>query len=53
MFSRAGRFDKEENAARAHDLVSLKFWGDAAQTNFPVCCDNYFYVVISTKHILE
>ncbi|XP_024031169.1 AP2-like ethylene-responsive transcription factor PLT1 [Morus notabilis] len=31
-----GRFDQEENAARAHDLVSLKFWGTSAQTNFPI-----------------
>ncbi|KAL5545557.1 hypothetical protein UlMin_005244 [Ulmus minor] len=31
-----GRYDSEENAARAHDLVSLRFWGTAAQTNFPI-----------------
>nr|XP_015899017.2 AP2-like ethylene-responsive transcription factor BBM [Ziziphus jujuba var. spinosa] len=31
-----GRFEKEENAARAHDMVSLKFWGTSAQTNFPI-----------------
>ncbi|PON58115.1 AP2/ERF transcription factor [Parasponia andersonii] len=33
---RTRRFDKEENAARAHDLVSLKFWGTSIQTNFPI-----------------
>ncbi|XP_062119285.1 AP2-like ethylene-responsive transcription factor PLT1 [Humulus lupulus] len=31
-----GRFDREENAARAHDLVSLKFWGTSVQTNFQI-----------------
>ncbi|KAL2320813.1 hypothetical protein Fmac_029782 [Flemingia macrophylla] len=30
-----GKFDKEENAARAHDLVALKLLESNAKTNFP------------------
>ncbi|CAK9159291.1 unnamed protein product [Ilex paraguariensis] len=31
-----GRFSNEVEAARAHDLLSLKYWGDEAKTNFPI-----------------
>ncbi|KAK7336600.1 hypothetical protein VNO77_17146 [Canavalia gladiata] len=30
-----GKFNKDENAARAHDLVALKLGGSSAKTNFP------------------
>ncbi|KAK2996039.1 hypothetical protein RJ640_019517 [Escallonia rubra] len=30
-----GTFDTEEEAAKAHDLFSLKYWGAVAPTNFP------------------
>nr|XP_010939919.1 AP2-like ethylene-responsive transcription factor AIL1 isoform X2 [Elaeis guineensis] len=31
-----GGYDKEEKAARAYDLASLKYWGPAAHINFPL-----------------
>ncbi|KAM7500204.1 hypothetical protein LguiA_024618 [Lonicera macranthoides] len=34
--STQGTFDTEEEAAKAHDLVSLKYWGSEARTNFPI-----------------
>ncbi|RLN04358.1 hypothetical protein C2845_PM13G12500 [Panicum miliaceum] len=30
-----GGYDNEEKAARAYDLVALKYWGPSAPTNFP------------------
>ncbi|KAK7336599.1 hypothetical protein VNO77_17145 [Canavalia gladiata] len=32
---RTSEFDKEEEAARAHDLMALKLQGSSAKTNFP------------------
>ncbi|PRQ44585.1 putative transcription factor AP2-EREBP family [Rosa chinensis] len=29
-------FREEEQAARAHDLAALKYWGDSTPLNFPV-----------------
>ncbi|XP_040372950.1 uncharacterized protein LOC121052297 [Rosa chinensis] len=31
-----GGFREEEQAARAHDLAALKYWGDSTPLNFPV-----------------
>ncbi|XP_008787841.2 AP2-like ethylene-responsive transcription factor AIL7 [Phoenix dactylifera] len=31
-----GGYDKEEKAARAYDLASLRYWGPAANINFPL-----------------
>ncbi|KAF3322656.1 AP2-like ethylene-responsive transcription factor AIL7 [Carex littledalei] len=36
---RQGGYDKEEKAARAYDLVAIKYWGVSAVTNFPI--ENY------------
>ncbi|KAK2378946.1 Integrase-type DNA-binding superfamily protein [Trifolium repens] len=32
------RFKSEVEAARAHDLIAIKMWGDSTITNFPVSC---------------
>ena len=32
-----GGFDCEEDAARAYDLASLKYWGRAIETNVSLC----------------
>lgn len=34
-FRHVGRFDREEDAARAFDREALRLWGDAAFLNFP------------------
>ncbi|KAM2229912.1 hypothetical protein ACFX1S_014380 [Malus domestica] len=33
---KTGGFDREEDAARAHDLLALKLWGKSAGLNFPL-----------------
>ncbi|GMI89158.1 PLETHORA 1 [Hibiscus trionum] len=33
---RQGGYDKEDKAARAYDLATLKYWGTSTTTNFPV-----------------
>jgi hypothetical protein len=32
----AGAYRNEEEAAQAHDLAALKYWGTTVYTNFPV-----------------
>ena len=32
----SGAYDEEESAARAYDLVAIKYWGTTNFTNFPV-----------------
>lgn len=33
-----GKFSTEIEAAKAHDIVAIKIWGEStAHTNFPVC----------------
>ncbi|KAL2326976.1 hypothetical protein Fmac_020403 [Flemingia macrophylla] len=36
---KSGGFKTEEEAAKAHDLIAIKMWGDYGFTNFPV--ENY------------
>ncbi|KAI5418527.1 hypothetical protein KIW84_042960 [Lathyrus oleraceus] len=43
-----GGYDSEENAARAHDLAALKYWGPTATTNFPV--SDYAKEIEEMKH---
>lgn len=33
----AGAYDGEKDAAGAHDLAALKYWGPTTPLNFPVC----------------
>ncbi|XP_022958273.1 LOW QUALITY PROTEIN: AP2-like ethylene-responsive transcription factor PLT1 [Cucurbita moschata] len=49
--SRKGRqgYDKEDKAARAYDLVALKYWGTSTTTNFPI--SNYEKEVEEMKHM--
>ncbi|KAE9620460.1 putative transcription factor AP2-EREBP family [Lupinus albus] len=44
-----GGYDKEEKAARAYDLVSLKYWGISTTTNFPI--SNYEKEMDEMKHM--
>lgn len=37
----AGAFSNEIDAARAHDMVSIKISGLHTLINFPVCCRRY------------
>ncbi|XP_019465199.1 PREDICTED: AP2-like ethylene-responsive transcription factor PLT2 [Lupinus angustifolius] len=44
-----GGYDKEEKAARAYDLASLKYWGISTTTNFPI--SNYEKEIDEMKHM--
>ncbi|CAL0329172.1 unnamed protein product [Lupinus luteus] len=46
---RQGGYDKEEKAARAYDLASLKYWGISTTTNFPI--SNYEKEIDEMKHM--
>ncbi|GLJ42117.1 hypothetical protein SUGI_0872090 [Cryptomeria japonica] len=46
-----GRFDEEEKAARAYDLVALKYWDQSALTNFPI--ENYERELEQMKNMSE
>ncbi|XWS71135.1 hypothetical protein CRYUN_Cryun03dG0112600 [Craigia yunnanensis] len=46
---RQGGYDKEEKAARAYDLVALKYWGTSTTTNFPI--SNYEKELEEMKHM--
>ncbi|RLM69043.1 AP2-like ethylene-responsive transcription factor BBM1 [Panicum miliaceum] len=46
---RQGGYDKEEKAARAYDLASLKYWGTTTTTNFPM--SNYQNELEEMKHM--
>ncbi|KAH7855121.1 hypothetical protein Vadar_021444 [Vaccinium darrowii] len=50
-FSVEGTFDNEEEAARAYDLVSLKYWGIYATTNFPISC--YEEELLQVAHMTD
>ncbi|OIV99419.1 hypothetical protein TanjilG_17229 [Lupinus angustifolius] len=45
----SGGYDKEEKAARAYDLASLKYWGISTTTNFPI--SNYEKEIDEMKHM--
>ncbi|KAE8665095.1 AP2-like ethylene-responsive transcription factor PLT2 [Hibiscus syriacus] len=46
---RQGGYDKEDKAARAYDLATLKYWGTSTTTNFPI--SNYEKELEEMKHM--
>jgi hypothetical protein len=48
--SSAGAYPDEDQAAKAHDLAALKYWGPGVYTNFPVC-NFYFSILLSERPI--
>lgn len=42
----AGAYRNEEEAAQAHDLAALKYWGTTVYTNFPVLFLWAFYQLL-------
>jgi hypothetical protein len=48
----AGGYDKEDKAAMAYDLATLKYWDTNATTNYPVSDCLFFFICNDTEEKL-